>query len=432
MRPDSVWRQLALTLYERSGLKSELARMTHGSPLLTWRLGRVAAFVLPLGLILLLLSSTRIRQGTPYWVYIVALCITSLAAAPAQGLLRRLDLTEPEPWWLLDGVKWYGSALSLGVANAFNLTAEGVLTILFGREAAMGLRLIFLGPLAAEAAKGAALLLLVWLLRNEFDGVRDGLVYGAFIGLGYLIATTMVLLARAYLETGTLAAVNIVLWRFVFLGLNDHTLWTATFGAAVGLAIQTERRWLMITAPLAGFLLGLLGNILFQTVTIGFFGGTLGWFGYPLDSFAVFGAIPSGIVWLAAAVSTLALQFPLYLLLLAALIWSGRWERQLLERELQGEVGTPSITAAEYAALLAGRAVAQLTLAGWLATWRAGRLPETLLTARRWQQVRRLQAELAFQKWRSARVGVAVDADPLVLALRADIVARRPAAGSDG
>ena len=53
-RRDITYRQLALTLYERSGLKSELARITDGSPLREWRLGIVAAIVLPDGLILLL------------------------------------------------------------------------------------------------------------------------------------------------------------------------------------------------------------------------------------------------------------------------------------------------------------------------------------------------------------------------------------------
>ncbi len=425
-RRDISFRQLARTLYERSGLKSELARMTHGSPLREWRLGVVAAIVLPLGLILMLLSSNRIRQGTPYWVYVVALCITGIAAYPAQWILRRLDTTEPEPWWLLDGAKWYGSALSLGVAAAFNLTAEGVLTILFGRAFATGLQLVFLNPLAAEAAKGAAVLLLVWLLRNEFDGVRDGILYGAYVGLGYLVAVTMVTLVRAYIATGTLAALNIVLWRFVFLGLNEHTLWTALFGAAVGLAMQTERRWLSIAAPLAGFLLGLLADMLHQTIMIGFFGGTLGWFGYPRTSLALFGAIPPGVVWLAAAISTLAVQFPFYLLLLVALIWSGRWERRVLERELRSEVGTPSMTEDEYAALLAGRQLYHTTLTGWLAAYREGRLAQELIISRRWQQVRLLQAELAFQKWRIARAGKPVDDDPIIVGLRADIVTRRP------
>jgi hypothetical protein len=96
-------------------------------------------------------------------------------------------------------------------------------------------------------------------------------------------------------------------------------------------------------------------------------------------------------------------QFPFYGLLLGALIWSGHWKRHLLERELRGEVGTPSLTEAEYAALLAGRPLHQTKLAGWLAAYRDGRLIQELIISRRWQQVRLLQAELAFQKWRVAR-----------------------------
>src|SRR5262245_19463656 len=173
---DISYRQVALALYERSGLKSELARMTHGSPLREWRLGVVAAIVVPIGLVLMLLSSHRIQQGAPFGVYLVALCITSIAAYPAMWLLRRLDSTEPEPWWLLDGAKWYGSALALGVAAVVDFMAKGMLTLLFGSAFATGLQLVVLDPLAAEAAKGAAVLLLVWLLRNEFDGVRDGIL----------------------------------------------------------------------------------------------------------------------------------------------------------------------------------------------------------------------------------------------------------------
>jgi hypothetical protein len=45
------------------------------------------------------------------------------------------------------------------------------LTILFGRAFVTGPQLVVLDPLAAE---DAAVLLLVWLLRNEFDGVHEG------------------------------------------------------------------------------------------------------------------------------------------------------------------------------------------------------------------------------------------------------------------
>jgi hypothetical protein len=114
------------------------------------------------------------------------------------------------------------------------------------------------------------------------------------------------------------------------------------------------------------------------------------------------------------------------LLLLVALLWSGHWERQLLERELRSEVGTPSLTADEYAALLAGHELYQPTPSGWLAAYSDGRVTQELIIARRWPQVTRLQAELAVQKWRVARAGKPLDDDPIIVALRTDIVTRRP------
>jgi len=56
------------------------------------------------------------------------------------------------------------AALALGVAAVVARTAESVLTLLFGSAFAADLQLVFLNPLAAEAAKGVAVLLLVWLL----------------------------------------------------------------------------------------------------------------------------------------------------------------------------------------------------------------------------------------------------------------------------
>jgi hypothetical protein len=51
---------------------------------------------------------------------------------------------------------------------------------------------------------------------------------------------------------------------------------------------------------------------------------------------------------------------------------------------------------------------------------------QELIIARRWPQVTRLQAELAVQKWRVARAGKPLDDDPIIVALRTDIVTRRP------
>jgi hypothetical protein len=40
--------------------------------------------------------------------------------------------------------------------------------------------------------------------------------------------------------------------RYALFGLGGHALFTGIFGAFLGLAVQTTRRWLRIIAPIAG------------------------------------------------------------------------------------------------------------------------------------------------------------------------------------
>jgi hypothetical protein len=40
--------------------------------------------------------------------------------------------------------------------------------------------------------------------------------------------------------------------RYALFGLGGHALFTGLFGASLGFALQTRRRWLRILAPIAG------------------------------------------------------------------------------------------------------------------------------------------------------------------------------------
>jgi RsiW-degrading membrane proteinase PrsW (M82 family) len=40
-------------------------------------------------------------------------------------------------------------------------------------------------PIVEELAKALGVLLIFWLLRPESDNMRDGIVYGALVGLGF-------------------------------------------------------------------------------------------------------------------------------------------------------------------------------------------------------------------------------------------------------
>lgn len=54
-------------------------------------------------------------------------------------------------------------------------------------------------PLTEEFAKGAFVVLLLWLRRNEIGGVLDGLVYAGLVGIGFAFVENVLYLAGAYL-----------------------------------------------------------------------------------------------------------------------------------------------------------------------------------------------------------------------------------------
>jgi RsiW-degrading membrane proteinase PrsW (M82 family) len=53
---------------------------------------------------------------------------------------------------------------------------------MLGPDAATMLAAPLSAPVAEETSKALGMLLIFWLLRAEFDTIRDGVVYGALVG----------------------------------------------------------------------------------------------------------------------------------------------------------------------------------------------------------------------------------------------------------
>ena len=101
---------------------------------------------------------------------------------------------------------------------------------------------ILAAPFIEEAAKGLGLLALVLLLRDEFDGPRDGFIYGALVGLGFTWLESSVYIARSFGESGTVAWGFQLGSRYVLAGLNGHAIYTGIFGLFLGFAL-IQKRW---------------------------------------------------------------------------------------------------------------------------------------------------------------------------------------------
>ena len=290
------------------------------------------------------------------------------------GLVLSFDRYEREPWQNLLGAFGWGAV----IATLFSILLSGVtrslLTLALGAEIGGRFALIVGVPLIEESLKGLALLGLLLLYRDEFDGILDGLIYGALVGLGFAMTENILYLGRAYIDGGIGAFGQLFLAREAFGGLG-HALYTGTTGAAVGWArVRYGRGVFRFVVPIGGWGLAVAQHSLwnFGAATLADFTG---------------GAPPFLDL---VAIQTVLFILPGLVFLFLIAVRSGRVESEVLKGQLRSEVTNGTLTVQEYAVLSAGR-LRHLTL---LAAFRHGGL-------RRWslqQQFFQAAAELALCK----------------------------------
>ena len=168
--------------------------------------------------------------------------------------------------------------------------------------------------------------------------MRDGLVYGALVGLGFNWFEAALYVAQGYVEYGV-APYGLQLGaRYALFGFGGHVMFTGIFGAFLGLAIQTRRSWLRILAPLAGLTIAIAAHMFANALPL-----------FAALASAAAGAPPPGhepppdLGFLEAfAIGTL-LQLTVFLpfvAIMALMLWrSGIWERRVIREELAEKSG---------------------------------------------------------------------------------------------
>lgn len=179
-----------------------------------------------------------------------------------------------------------------------------------------------IAPIVEELVKAAALLLIFWLMRHEFDGVLDGIVYGGLIGFGFAMTENFFYFVGAYDEGGYQQLTIVIFLRAVLFGLN-HAFYTGLTGIGFGLARNSRSRNIAVR----WILLGLIGAIVTHSLH------NLG------ASLAAFNLAGLGLSLIVAVAGIL--------LVLVAVILSWRHERSSLRLELAEEIGI-LLTADEY------------------------------------------------------------------------------------
>ena len=231
-----------------------------------------------------------------------ALIATLLAAVSFPVLILIcfwLDRYEPEP------ASYRLAALGWGAVAAVVLSfiAE---QLLFGLPGTTEFLAGAVGaPIVEELAKGLFLVAIVIFRRSEINGLLDGIIYGALVGIGFAFVEDIVY----YLQSLQAGQLGITFFLRGIMGPFAHPLFTAATGIGIGIAVSTRRRGVRVLAPILGFLAAILMHVIW-------------------NGSALWGA--NGFLFAYGAI-----MLPLLVVVLALAIWARSREGKMLTAALQ-------------------------------------------------------------------------------------------------
>jgi len=382
---------------------------------LAWTLGILLAFAA-----LVICAVVAGLGSAATGVFVRALALSSAMSMIPLLILWYLDRRERESPYAFAAAFLWGGLIATTVALPLNTAAIMAVTqwleqfpqlgAMLGPDAAMMIGAPLSAPIVEETTKGIGIVLLFWLLRGEFDNVRDGFIYGALVGAGFNWFESALYVQQNFVEFGTAPYGFQIGTRFAWLGLAGHALFSGILGAALGVSRATPKPWLRILAPVGGFALAILGHAwnnslpLFMALAAAQAGEAA-----PTEVLAP----PAYSVWdamVTASLANLVVFLPFALLLAFILYRSGKAERRVIVEELEDEVGR-SVTADEFAAIAADRTFRTRRIDP-----RHAQVSSALINA---------QNELAFRKRRLKNRGFDPTHDALLEQRRAQISALR-------
>ena len=171
-------------------------------------------------------------------------------------LVLWIDRYESEPFWMLATAFGWGALVATFFAFLLNTTGAIAVYNLSGNEkAAEVYSLVISAPIVEESGKATILFLFFFFKNDEFDGVLDGIVYGALVALGFAMTENIHYYGKAALsEEGGLPITFFVRGA---MAPFSHPLFTCMTGIGLGLARQTSNTVVKIFAPLVGFLMAI-------------------------------------------------------------------------------------------------------------------------------------------------------------------------------
>jgi RsiW-degrading membrane proteinase PrsW (M82 family) len=167
--------------------------------------------------------------------YLLSWALVLAYAVPVAFVIYRLDLFEREPKVLLAAAVVWGGVIATSLAAHANSAWLSVLSKVASPDFATQWGAAVVGPGVEETLKLMGVVTIFLIASSEFDGIMDGFVYGAMVGLGFTVVEDV-----SYFINTVAAAPGLVdqsgpvfdtfLIRVVGGGLYGHVLFTGLTG----------------------------------------------------------------------------------------------------------------------------------------------------------------------------------------------------------
>ena len=175
--------------------------------------------------------------------WFLSILLLAAVAIPVGIIIYRIDQFEPEPVSLIVIALVWGGVVALSFAAVVNSSFLGFFQHLLPTDEVNSWGAALVAPIDEEFYKGAGLVMIFLIARREIDGLMDGLVYGAMIGLGFQVVENVQYFVHAAAQsggTGLGAVVGMFFVRVLIAGLYSHMLFTGLLG--FGFAYFITRR----------------------------------------------------------------------------------------------------------------------------------------------------------------------------------------------
>lgn len=230
------------------------------------RHGRNVVFTIVVAVTMLIgagiMALVLVASGAPD-ALVVGTLLAVLPVGPLVAIFLWLDRYEPEPRGLILTALGWGAL----VATAGALVLQTLEQFVFGRPETFTAAVV--APVTEEAAKGLFILLLLYARRHEIDGVLDGIVYAGMVGIGFAFTENILYLAAAYMGGDGIGpgGIGAATGTFVVRGIFSpfaHPLFTTAIGVGIGYAVTSRSAVSRVVAPLAGYVVAVLGHALWN------------------------------------------------------------------------------------------------------------------------------------------------------------------------